>query len=292
MNTCKQQSSQPTLPIQSAQHKPEGGSPVRIRMTVTPQQAEEWLSKNTHNRPQKPTLAIAYGIDMEQGRWKYNHAAIIFDRNGTLVDGQHRLNACILSGSSFDTDVVFGADPEIQSTIDIGAVRTSGDSAHLNGIKNANIACAIAYLVLIHRNHGIEKMNNPANKPTKTMVLAEVMSNPTIAESAAKATTWSRKVCSPRVLGFCHYVFSQQNKGRAELFFDEVVNGVNLSRTNPAYCLREKLNEQARGKARLPTTHLIFLFFKAWSYYRAGRPMKLLKLWRNGGDTPEAFPSI
>jgi hypothetical protein len=142
-----------------------------MRMMVTPELAKQWLEANTHNRPLSEELVIAYMVDMLDGRWQYNGDAIRFDHTGRLIDGQHRLHACIEAGVPFETDVVTGLAPEAIRTIDIGRVRTAGHIAHLEGVENASVACAIAGLAVLHRKYGIERMNDPRHKPTKTEIV-------------------------------------------------------------------------------------------------------------------------
>jgi len=98
-------------------------------MVVSPAQSAAWLEANVHNRKLAQTVVDKYAKDMTAGRWRYTHQAIIFDTTGKMLDGQHRSWACVQSGVSFDTDVVFGADPEVQDFIDDGFVRTAGTKA-------------------------------------------------------------------------------------------------------------------------------------------------------------------
>src|SRR5678816_1487928 len=99
----------PPLSIQSGWH------------TVTPQIALDWLCRNRANR--RVTLAILrkYARNMAEGRWKKTGQGIVFDCQGKLLEGQHRLLACLFSGATFSTYVVTGAadDLDILSLIHI-----------------------------------------------------------------------------------------------------------------------------------------------------------------------------
>jgi hypothetical protein len=266
-------------------------SPRRVRMVVTPELAKQWLEANTHNRPLSETLVITYMIDMLEGRWQYNGDAIRFDHMGRLIDGQHRLRACVEAGVPFETDVVTGLDPDAIRTIDIGRVRTAGHIAHIEGVENADLACAIAAMVLLHRKHGIEHMNDPRRKPTKTEIVEAVRTLDGIQAAVARARKLGRRIAPPRVIGFCFLVFAEQNRKLAERFFDELEHGLNLSQDNPVYHMRERLLSNRQSKAKLPQLNLVALFFKAWLAYRDGRPMQRL-FWKNDGPAPEKFPSI
>jgi hypothetical protein len=263
--------------------------PIRFRMLVTPEMAKRWLDANTKNR--KPTdghwLEIA--IDMEQCRWKYNGASIKFGKDGVLLDGQHRLMACVESRTPFDTDVVFGLDPGVLDTIDTNVLpRTAAHIAQLEGVENATGSSALAYLLLVHEKHGIHRVQNVGCKPTKTEVIARVKADPRVAPIAGRATTWARRLVQPRVVAFCYYLFSQQDTDKAEQFVEEFSNGQDIGRGDPVYYLRERMALNARSKAKLPMKEIIALFFKAWIAYRDNKRLFTLR-WRSSA---EDFPQI
>jgi hypothetical protein len=262
-------------------------------MTVTPEQAEQWLeTHNTRNRNMSETHWMQLAIDMIEGRWRYNGDAIRFGSNGVLLDGQHRLKACVEAKMPVETDVIFGLDPEVMSTIDHPKVRTAADIAHLNGVENAVKACALAHLLLIHRKHGIERMASSSCHPTKTQVTALVSADPRIPVVAGRTGNWGRHLAAPRIIAFCYYLFSEQDGRLADRFFSEFTDGANLSKDNPVYRLRERLVGNSLAKAKLPPVEVISLFFKAWIAYREGRPVKALRWRGDGGIYAEPFPSI
>ncbi|MDP2620568.1 MAG: hypothetical protein Q8P46_10395, partial [Hyphomicrobiales bacterium] len=81
-------------------------STTRTRCRITPELAREWLEKtNRKNRPLSELKWTAYAVDMLEGRWQYNGDAIRFGSDGVLLDGQHRLMACVEAGIPFETDV-------------------------------------------------------------------------------------------------------------------------------------------------------------------------------------------
>lgn len=262
-----------------------------MRMMVTPELAKQWLESNTHNRPLSEELVIAYMVDMLDGRWQYNGDAIRFDHTGRLIDGQHRLHACAEAGVPFETDVVTGLAPSAMRTIDIGRVRTAGHIAHLEGVENASVACAIAGLAVLHRKYGIERMNDPRYKPTKTEIVEAARTLTGLDPAIVRARMLGGKLAPPRVAGFCYWAFAQQDGTLADRFFDELAHGLNLSQDNPVYHLRERLLSNRRSKAKLPQLELVALFFKAWLAYREGRPIRRL-FWKSDGPSPEKFPSL
>jgi len=144
-----------------------------------------------------------------------------FGSNGTLLNGQHRLRACTESEIAIDTDVIFGLNPEVMNTIDIGKVRTAANIAHLEGVENASAACAAAHLILLHETGGIQQLGNKQAEPSKTKINERVRTDRRIGEVAGRASNMGRGLASPRVLTFCYYLFSAQKQELADRFFGQ-----------------------------------------------------------------------
>jgi len=100
--------------------------------TITPTVAESILATSNGNRTWKTAKLNSYARDMTAGNWTTNGEPIIIDVHGVLIDGHHRLTACIKSGVPFETLVVWGAPVDAQKTIDMGASRTAADVLQLN----------------------------------------------------------------------------------------------------------------------------------------------------------------
>ena len=92
---------------------------VTTRMAViTPEQASEWLEQNTHNRKLRTHQVAAMVRDIQAGNWKWNGDSIKFAKDGTLLDGQHRLHAIVESGQPIEMLVIEGLDKDTQATMD------------------------------------------------------------------------------------------------------------------------------------------------------------------------------
>lgn len=256
----------------------------RTRMMVTPEQAEQWLKCNTHNRKLRTSVVYQYAADMRAGLWMYNPAeAIVFAPDMTLLNGQHRLTACFDSKVSIDIDVVFNAPKECQSVMDHPTVRQVSDFATLAGFKNATRVSALAKLVMVHRRHGISKMNNPFCHPTKTEMQSEVESN---FDKLDAALVPHKLLCAPRIADFCSYVFREKDPAAAQKFMAEVMTGESIKKSDPAFTLRQRLIDNNNSKSKVESLYVMALFLKAWQYYRAGKPLHTLR-WTGAEEFPE-----
>lgn len=92
--------------------------------TITPVMAEEYLRHNDHN-PRKSVIrrrVECYARDMAAGQWFLNCEPIVFDANGDLKNGQHRLLAIIKANVPVKMYVVRDINPMI-TTFDYGGAR-------------------------------------------------------------------------------------------------------------------------------------------------------------------------
>lgn len=64
---------------------------------ITPFIAEKMLRNNKANRKLDRNTVKKYANDMEKGLWELSHQGIAFNKDGVLIDGQHRLNAIIMA---------------------------------------------------------------------------------------------------------------------------------------------------------------------------------------------------
>lgn len=96
---------------------------------ITPQEAKIILENNKRNRAISKTLVKKYAKMMMEGEWYSTHQSIAIDENGILVDGQHRLLACIEANASLKTIVVRNAKQN--PYLDMGKNRNWSDNLNI-----------------------------------------------------------------------------------------------------------------------------------------------------------------
>jgi hypothetical protein len=96
-------------------------------MTITPQMAENWLTRDhPRNRRLNEGKVAQYQSDMENGRWELSDQAISFGVDHNLINGKKRLTACSRAGVSFDSVVMHGLPKDSFLVLD-GCQRRSTD---------------------------------------------------------------------------------------------------------------------------------------------------------------------
>lgn len=251
---------------------------------VTPAKARKWLEKNTDNRPARDKWIRQLAEAMSAGEWQMNGETIKFDVNGTLRDGQHRLEAVILSGKNIPMMVVRGLAEDVFTTIDQGRPRRIGDEFARRGEPNYTcLAGAVAWLWRYEVDPQFKCVNTrPANQQAAD-VLAR---HPEIRDSVVFGRTCG-KILAPTLSAFGHYLFSRIDEQHTDKFFASLVSGENLRKSQAVYRLRERLMQQKAARAKLDSRVILALLFKSFNSSRNGDNVGTLKWTRD-----ESFPVL
>lgn len=273
----------------AAQFAEIGGLTVGI-VIVTPDLAYEWLKRNRKNRRLRQRRIDGYARQMSIGRWKLNGETIVFDRNGNLIQGQHRLHACIKAGVPFTTLIVRGVEADVFSTLDQHGKRTTADNFDLVGeVNSAVLAAAATKLVLYER--GLLYTGGAGDRDVSVEDALEALDRHSNLRESVQVARSVGRLAPPSMLTTLHYLFAGNDHELAGWFFNALATGEKLRKTDAVYLLRERLIFNGASKARLREKDLAALVIKAWNAHRSGKAIKTLR-WRNYGDSPESFPKI
>ena len=169
---------------------------------VTPETAAKWLENNPQNRNIKRSHVERITRDMKSGRWQVNGDAIRFNGDGSLIDGQHRLTACVAADVPFQTVVIRNLDSAARKTIDDGARRSHGDRLGMQGVIYGNIVSATVKAISNIARGSMSETNTPSE-------LDDILGvNPGVHESAAKVGSL-RNIGSKSMAAAYHYIIAQ-----------------------------------------------------------------------------------
>lgn len=259
---------------------------------LTPAMAEKFLGRNRGNRNVRKTKVVEFARDMSAGRWVFNGDPIRFSASGRMLDGQHRCLAVVKSGVTIQVIVIQNLPDEAQNTMDIGARRTMSDQLMLSGERNSTTLAAVLRRVVAHRLTGSWTRGTAAT-------FAEMRDfyelNPEITFAVDVAMKARVLPCAPSTIGALYHVCAAVDRGDAEHFFvDQLIDGVGLSRNDPAYALRVKLRSGDRltpgeTERRLSDDNVIRYALTAWNLFRDGRKIQKLQAPKGGwgGKFPE-----
>lgn len=246
------------------------------KMVVTPEIAQEWLDLNSPNRNLSPGTIEAYARRMAQKKWKLNGEAVIFAKNGAMLNGQHRCHAAIKAQMPFETIVVRGVDPDAQQTMDDPRKRSVNDQQKLRGLNYPASASAAARWLLRLRLGSIAH----AKRMTNAEVLDVLEKHPGLGESAQQLAGDTIPGLLPSVMVAVHYLGSVVLglQPKADSFVGVMATGVPAYEGDPAHLWREKLiRAKAQGNGLAPkdqwegTVH-------AWNLFVANEKVKRFQI--------------
>lgn len=98
-----------------------------------------FLYHNRFNREWAPSWTEFLGLMMLSSEdWKPNGQGYsLYDEDGSIGDGGHRLGAQAYTGTTLSVPIYFGMKRAAVGTIDCGKKRSGADSARLSGVANA-----------------------------------------------------------------------------------------------------------------------------------------------------------
>lgn len=265
---------------------------------ITPEMAQAFLDGNTHNRKVKSMNYQKLVSDMERGRWDFNGESIKFSADGTLLDGQHRLMACVESGKPFIAIIITGLQDKAQETVDTGSQRTLPDILRLRGYGQS----AVLASYLRHRVRVCKLGLDRAFKAMQTEGISnseaiEFLNSQGVHEEFREMSNYAgRSFRIPQAMAFG--VFPELKKSSPddfEFFVEKLISGENLGANDPIARLREVYIQHftAKGshKNGYTNTALAAMTIKAWNKYMQGEKCSVLR-FSSGGAKPESFPEI
>jgi hypothetical protein len=78
---------------------------------------------NSHNRLRRDKCVLEYAKAIVEKEWQLNGAVLVFDPNGQMLDGQHRLEGVATAKKATIFPVIFGVPFEAFKSIDRGRLR-------------------------------------------------------------------------------------------------------------------------------------------------------------------------
>jgi hypothetical protein len=256
-------------------------------MTITPAIAAKLLENNSKNRPLSQTLISRLAKEMKEGRWKVNGDMIRltgFNGKGSVIDGQHRLNAVIKSGVSIQSWIMGGLSEDVFNTIDCGKNRSAADTLFCDGEKRGSKLSAALVIVDQYARYRFGFTHSYTN----TEIQELLAKHPDIRNCLVAQKT---PVMSPAIFHACIYLFSRRDEALTQSFMDAIVYGSGLNSKDPFYVLRETLLKNRIGTARFTKPCVIALCILAWNFARDRKRISVLRLSTPNGFL-EDFPSI
>lgn len=109
---------------------------------ISPETAKVLVGEqiNCKNRKLTASTVKVYQNQMDNDEWvEYTAEAIKISSSGTLIDGQHRLQALVNAGKTYDFLIATGLTEKTIHVLDTGKKRSPGDVLNINGVEHSSI---------------------------------------------------------------------------------------------------------------------------------------------------------
>lgn len=238
---------------------------------------------------------------MLKGEWDPNNGECIkIAKDGTLIDGQHRLYAIIKAGIPVQVMVMVGLDLSAQDTIDRGRKRNLADILTMRGDSRCTLLSASSQNIIRWERNGPENGFLNGNRSGKNYITPKDALD-FIEENVEELYTDIRKAAQiSKAIGgipisnwVCLiYKLSELSPELAQEFFDGLISGANLAETDPIFVLRNtivRITKNGKG-AKVPPRYGAALVIKAWNAYMRQTPIHRIT-FRLVGPNRDDFPS-
>lgn len=232
---------------------------ILSRELITAERARALLSQNNVNRKMQEGWVKKLAYIMKSGGWdEKNGATIQISEHGTLIDGQHRLQALIIANKRYHFNIAYNVPIEAFSITDIGKGRTIANALEANGVKSASdkgtIIIGIDRLVKSYR---IRTEIRPSNKTsndkknyTPRSILSIYEANKIVVEDAnsvkGRAANYIGKInfMTKSAVGiFYGYTSLFYPSNIVENYIIAIAKGENIDSNSVEYKIRQKLIE-------------------------------------------------
>lgn len=250
---------------------------------LTPEQAALLLTKNPNNRQVKEANVAFLVKEIREGRWELNGEPIIIDSNGHIVDGQHRLWACVESEMTISTLIVYGVSPNVINTIDTGTKRIAKDCLDMHNVTNSSLAASAIKLINQFERGTYSDVGSYSRVMSNQQVIQFYYDNQSKLENSISIANNLYKKCnkivSTGIIAGLHFLFDKKSKSQAEEFFNKLCTGIGLEEGSPITALKNKLTREAvdGNKTMSQKDKVQFIIF-AWNKFRSGETCKLIKI--------------
>jgi hypothetical protein len=264
------------------------------RAILTPEAAALLLKNhNFKNRGIKKHQKYFLQRQIEGDTFVYNGETIIVGDNNQILNGQHRLTACVASGKAIEVLMVFGVPEAAFVTLDQCARRNGSDVLSIEGHRNCCILAGTLRQIDNYYKDSIGKARGagPAGEEGRgdnSFALKLLERYPGVHESVAAMR--AIRITPPSVACALHYLFSQVDADQAREFCEVVLNGYKPDTAygptgRAAGMLREWLVRAATGSKKTSPWVIANVWIKAWNAGRTGDMPKLLN-WKDGTENP------
>lgn len=259
------------------------GAPVVVASveTISPAIAKKLLAGNVVNRPLRKARVDLYAKYMANNQWRVTGESIVLSPTGQLLQGQHRLSACIQADAPFTTVVVRGVEPTAMGVMDTGLARTASDMFSMAGIHNtAGQAAMVRQLIGIKGGFATNTSRMSLITRDELMTFYNEHSEElgaawTLARETGIALRYSRAAWASLA-----FLVMEADADMASEFFAGLGSGVGLAAGDPRLALRGYFLNATAQRRGIEFPEQVAMGIKTWNSWLSGHQTTHVKGWK------------
>ncbi len=266
-----------------------------VEVTITPAEAKQILLAMPPQRPLSAANVRYFRGLILAGRFVVTHQGIAFDRFGMLVDGMHRLTACIEADRAIAVQATFNMSRDFFHAMDRGKVRSAADdlvTAAITGtVKEASLL-ATASRVLYQMDNGFAPWVTPNKSEFGLPEMQEVIARHPNLQWCVD-WVYRHKSCwrgiGMGVAAGLYTALRERSYTKAAEFMEQIAKGENLRHGDPAYAFREYKRALGPNSGKYHRQAIMIVLVRCWNAFVEGRQLLKVTSHMRG---EEAFPAI
>jgi hypothetical protein len=264
------------------------------KVLVTPEIAAQWLANNSQNRNVNKDRVNRYAADMINNKWRNNTGEFVkIAKDGTLLDGQHRLIAVIKAKKTVELDVLKDLENDLFQVLDTGKSRNASDILKIAGIKNATTVSGLINKFHMFMNTNVRNSSSTfGNNLSGHEMLSFYNSNKEwIDDNCTKSHTFYaqfQKVWNHGEVALFYSLLTHADKRLGHDFIRELCQGTDITNDSIILLRNRLIAEKISNTKKSLNAVTRALVIKTWNAYYLGKTIKSLKF----NPEIEEYPAI
>ena len=265
---------------------------------ISPVQAKKYLETSPENRITVSSRRVirTYADAMRKGEWMLNGETIVFDEQGRLMQGHHRMMAVVESGCEVEFLVVRNVPRDrAWTTYNCGLKTNLGQMLAMKKIKNASLVAAI-----VNVNSNLVKFgrvfanNGPSTNASARTLTSDYSQYEDFMEDYDNIATMTHGLCDRRKIltnswvgGIIFYLTHEGNYQMdfVQRFFETLCK-IENNDVKQAVVLRNAIVSNRISHKEMKPDFLFALVVKAWNAYVENREISRMR-WNKKEEYPQ-----
>lgn len=244
---------------------------------IDPAIAQVYLGKNIeHNRNPIDERVERMARDMRNGDWIPTADPIKFNKDGRLIDGQHRLRAIMRSGTTQRVLVARDLAEDAVYVIDTGATRSAAQALKIAQTNSKNNSVAVAAAQIVHGYEAGVFKNTGSNQQSKDrMTNVELLRYMDVhgeeIYAGVRMAEWVRRSLPlpGSVVAAAYVILARVDPEQAMIFFGRIREGsAGLETGDPVSTLTRRVYQDRMSNRRISPALALFYLIRTWNAWR------------------------